>query len=45
MNVPLVNLDTNSIQEEHVNHVDHMNVVSQGTVEISFQTVIHAVQT
>ena len=40
-----VTMDINSIQEGHVCHVDHMNVVEQGTMEISFQTVIHAVQT
>ena len=40
-----MNLDTNSIQEGHVFYVDQMNVVIQGTEVISFQIVIHAVQT
>ena len=40
-----VNVDTNSIQEGHAYHVDQMNVVIQGTEVISFQIVIHAVQT
>jgi len=44
VNVPLVNLDINSIQLERVCHVDHMIVVMKETLEMWLRTVIHAVQ-